>query len=308
MGLLLLPRSSTASLPVVAAVAGISVGLFISCLLNLRRAREEQVQAEQRTSDARERLRSYRDRTDARLKRLRDEARDLSIGADNLENLVARYEHVLDAIASRSSRTVHHQSATITYRIGERAGGDCVTEEYQTVAGEPNRPLLWCDVRVGLRGSGIPPLRSFRDLLEVVEASQIVEGRERRLDLLPAGRVVAMYRAVALFEPVITTTPRIWSWSYRWDVWNPLRNALKDSLAFEVHDAISYDFLEIRVVFPPNAIDPTMQPRESHNPGHPSLPEPDDHGRPTIVVQLNNPPPGNYSWAMTVREFAGRVE
>jgi hypothetical protein len=115
---------------------------------------------------------------------------------------------------------------------------------------------------------------------------------------------MAMYRGVALFQPVITTVPRKWSWSYLWDVWNPLREFGKDSLAFEVHEFIRYDHLEIRVVFPGNAIDPDMQPRESTNPGIPSSPVPDDDGRPTIVVKLRDPQPRSYSWALTVREFA----
>ena len=303
-GILLLSRTG-AALVIVAGVCGASVALLTWCYASLRQARTDLATDRELLSGVQTRFRETEGELQQRADRWKREAEELDMRAGLVEGALVRHEQALAAIASRSSRVVHHRSATFVYEIGEVADGDRVSEQYATIAGEQNRPLLWCDVRVGLRGTGIPPLRSLRDLNEV-EAAQVVDGKRHHLELLPAGQVGAMYRALVLFEPAITADPRAWTWSYRWPLWNPLRRSNRDSLGLEVFKAYHYDLLEIRVVFPRTAIDPAMQPRESTNVYVPSAPVADDEGRQTIVVSLVTPQPDHYSWTLTVGGFTDR--
>jgi hypothetical protein len=300
-GVLLLSRIGVA-LVFVGAVAGASVAMLTWCYTSLRQTRTDLAADRELLSGVQTRFRETEGDLQQRADRWKREAEQLDMRAGALEGALVRHEQALATIASRSSRVVHHRSATFVYEIGEVADEDRVSEEYATIAGEQNRPLLWCDVRVGLRGTGIPPLRSLREL-NGVEATQVIDGKKHHLELLPAGQVGAMYRALVLFEPAIMAEARAWMWSYRWPLWNPLRRSNRDSLGLEVFKAYRYDLLEIRVVFPRTAIDPAMQPRESTNVYVPSAPVSDDEGRQTIVVKLVTPEPDHYSWTLTVGGF-----
>lgn len=303
-GALLLSRIDVA-LVIVAGVAGASLALLAWCYACLRHVRAGLAADREHLSGVQARFREVEGDLQLRADRWKREAEELDMRAGAVEGALIRHEQALAAIASRSSRVVHHRSATFVYEIGETAADDKVSEQYATIAGEQNRPLLWCDVRVGLRGSGIPPLRSLRDL-NAVEATQLIDGKKHDLELLPAGHVGAMYRALVLFEPAITAEPRAWMWSYKWPLWNPLRRSNRDSLGLEVFKAYLYDVLEIRVVFPRTAVDPAMQPRESTNVYVPSAPVADNEGRQTIVVSLVAPEPDHYSWTLTVGGFTDR--
>lgn len=300
-GALLLSRIDVA-LVIVAAVAGASGTLLTWCYASLRSARADLAADREHLAAVQNRFREVEADLQQRADRWKREAEDLDMRAGAVEGVLIRHEQALAAIASRSPRAVRHRSATFVYEIGETAAADKVSEQYSTIAGEENRPLLWCDVRVGLRGTGIPPLRSMRDLNEV-EATQLIDGKKHHLELLPAGQVGAMYRGLVLFEPAITAEARTWMWSYKWPLWNPLRRTNRDSLGLEVFKAYRYDVLEIRVVFPRTAIDPALQPRESTNVYVPSAPIADSEGRQTIVVSLVAPEPDHYSWTLTVGRF-----
>jgi len=258
-----------------------------------RAKREED---ERRRADAEAQLR-------AQVGRTQRESSVLVARLQSADDTRSRYENALGAIASRGSRTVRHHSATFVYEIGQDATGDRVIEHYSTVAGDADRPLLWCDVRISILGS-TGQVDSVRDVHDV-EASQVVAGRRYPLELLAAGHVGAGVRALVLFDPVIGPVPRDWTCSYRWSLWEPLRRQRSDTLAFDVLRTVRYDELEIHIVFPRTAIGPVVRPREpATNIAEPDEPADLGDGRREFVVRLSDPEPDHYSWSLRVDSFA----
>lgn len=304
-GVLMLHGGGTAA-AVLVTIEVLTLAAVYWSLVSIRRLHRDRNALSGQVALAEARHQELMSDSQQQIERWKREAQELDRRNSAIQDWLLRYEHALSAIASRSSRVVYHRLASITYEIGESADGDRVTESYSTVAADVDRPLLWCDVRVGLRGTGIPPLRSFRSL-EDLQAHQTIDGRRYPLEPLAAGQVGARYRALVLFEPVIGDQPREWTWSYRWPLWNPLRQSNKDSLGFEVFNTMRYDLLEIHVVFPRTAIDPVMLPRESRNVYLPSL-DRDPQGRLTITVRLTKPEPDHYSWTLSVGGFTDRAD
>ncbi|HEX4214982.1 MAG TPA: hypothetical protein VIA06_16805 [Candidatus Dormibacteraeota bacterium] len=222
------------------------------------------------------------------------------------------YERALAEIADRALRTrILHKSIVVYYIMGEKPDGDEVREEYVTCAAdEPEKFILWYEVRMSANGDEVPSLTSFRDLKSVKSYQRIGNDIEVKLLLVPIAPSSQRggHRALAIFRPKIGVEPRYWGWSYRWPVFSPLRAEYQDRFGFHVYPGLAYDSMEIHVVFPDFVRKPLLQPDDSSaavsaSPNEFSL-QARRRGAPwEFVIKIPNPTPGFYGWVVNVEGF-----
>lgn len=227
----------------------------------------------------------------------------------------AVYERALADIADRAFRSpIVNQHVRIHFIMGRSKAEDQVRERYITCAPDPDRSLLWYEVRMNGSGDEVPNLQSFRDL-KGVSGYEVIEGdnEDAGLQLLPIARHSSRggHRALALFSQRIDHKPRTWGWSYRWPIFEPLRAKRQDSFGYDVYEGVEYDLLEIHIVFPPFARKPRVYFDERNSSHGPS---PTEKPRSTLLprnsgeewdfeIKLFRPRPGFYSWRVTVEGF-----